>query len=172
MRLGINNGQLFEWLQNYARKEKKQSRCQMICDALQTIFAGENEMFLRELIASHMGKEFRSRFVKIAERKENREEILKKYVDKAGREQLLEELADSDDRSIQIILRSIDNVTLIQALAGASGKVCCKFLQNLSERLLFFVDEDISQYNGSEGEIREAQKRIFEIAAGMGLVKA
>lgn len=172
MRMGFNHSQLFGWLHNYAAKEKKQDRCQMICDALQLIFSGENEVFLRELIASHLGKEFRSRLVKGMEHKESREEILKKYIARTATVALLEELADCDDRSIQIILRSLDNVTLIRALAGASGKVCRKFLQNLSDRLLFFIDEDICQYSGSDEEIREAQKRIFEIAAGMELVKA
>lgn len=172
MRRGFSMEQLSGWLHNYAEKEKKKNRSEMICDALCLIFSGENETFLRELIASHMGKEFRSRFVKVAEHKESREEILKKYIAKDGTEQLLEELADCDDRSIQLLLRSLDNLTLIQALAGASGRVCRRFLQNLSDRLLVFIDEDICQYNGSEEEVRAAQKRIFELAAEMGIVKA
>ena len=172
MRMGFNHSQLFGWLQNYAEKEKRKDRSRMVCDALQLIFSGENEVFLRELIASYLGKEFRNRLVKGMEYKESREEILKKYIAKTPAVALLEELAVCDDRSIQIILRNIDNVTLIRALAGASGKVCRKFLQNLSDRLLFFIDEDICQYNGSDEEIREAQKRILEMAVGMELIKA
>ncbi|MBQ9120111.1 MAG: helix-turn-helix domain-containing protein [Lachnospiraceae bacterium] len=172
MRMGFSHGQLFGWLANYAAKEKHPERCRMICEALQLIFAGENEVFLRELIASHLGKEFRSRLVKGVERKESREEILKKYIAVDATVDLLEELVDLDDRSVQLLLRNLDNVTLIRALAGASGKVCRRFLQNLSDRLLYFIDEDICAYHGSAEEMREAQKHILEMAAGMEFIKA
>ena len=54
-------------------------------------------------------------------------------------------------------------MTLTAALAGASGEVVRAFLTNLSDRLLYFIHEDMKQWNGTEEDILTAQKKVLEI---------
>ena len=60
---------------------------------------------------------------------ENEDDILKKYKTKECIVDIMEVLAELDDTSIQLILKEITNTTLLYALAGASGKVCIKFMR-------------------------------------------
>ena len=62
-----------------------------------------------------------------------------------------------------MILRNLDNVTLTSALVGASGKVDSAFLANLSDRMLYFIHEDMKHWNGTEEEILTAQKKVLEL---------
>lgn len=149
-------------LNNYIEKETKKERCQLICDALLAIEAGAKEEILCELIASHLGKSFRSKLVKVPTEQERREALLARYRDKEIQVPFLEELAECDDRTIQLILRQLDNETLIAALSGASGKVCKKFLRNVSERMVFFIIVDMEEYGGSIEEVEAAQKQVLE----------
>ena len=64
---------------------------------------------------------------------------------------------------IQLILRNLDNATLTAALAGASGKVAKTFLANLSDRCMYFIHEDMKQWNGTEEDILSAQKKVREL---------
>lgn len=65
---------------------------------------------------------------------------------------------------IQLILRNIDNVTLLtSALVGASGEVARVFLSNLSDRMLYFIHKDMKQWNGTEKDILTAQKKVQEL---------
>ena len=98
--------------------------------------------------------------------KYTRQEILDFYKDKkmySDNTNLLEEFVHVEDFEIQLILRNIDNVTLTAALAGASGKIVKAFFANLSDRMLYFIHEDMKQWNGTEAEILSAQKMILEL---------
>lgn len=160
-----------EWLRsilvNYAEKETDKNRCKMICDVLLAIEEGADEGLLKEIIASHLGRTYRDKFVIGISGKESREEVLQQYIEKPCTADLLENMTDCDDRTIQLILRQLDNETLVSALHGASGLVCQKFLRNVSDRLLYFLTVDIAQFAGSKDEVIRAQKRIQEIAAEM-----
>ena len=96
---------------------------------------------------------------------ENNDEIIKKYISKKCTVDILEPLAKIDDKKAQLILREINNTTLLYALAGASGKVCAKFMRNLSVRMLRFLDEQLQTEEFEEENVREAQIQILQIAS-------
>ena len=96
---------------------------------------------------------------------EGNDEIIKKYIAKKAAVDILEPLANIDDKKVQLILREINNTTLLYALAGASGKVCVKFMQNLSGRMLRFLDEQLQLETFEEESIKEAQIQILQIAS-------
>ena len=75
----------------------------------------------------------------------------------------MERFATVGDFEIQVILRNLDNETLTAALRGASGKIIERFLLNLSDRLLYFVSEDIDRWNGTEEDILTAQRRVLAV---------
>ncbi len=93
------------------------------------------------------------------------DEILAKYKAKECSIDIMEPLVDLDDRKVQLILKEINNTTLLLALAGASGNVCIKFLSNLSGRMLRFLDEKLQIESFKEEDIREAQICILQLAA-------
>ena len=96
---------------------------------------------------------------------ENNDEIIKKYISKKCTVDILEPLAKIDDKKAQLILREINNTTVLYALAGASGKVCAKFMRNLSGRMLRFLDEQLQTEEFEEENVREAQIQILQIAS-------
>lgn len=93
------------------------------------------------------------------------DDILIKYKTKECTVDFLEPLADLEDRKIQLILKEINNTTLLFALAGASGKVCMKFMSNLSGRMLRFMDEQLQRETFKEEDIKEAQIWILQVAS-------
>lgn len=94
---------------------------------------------------------------------ELRKSVVTKYENRVGDVNLLDELADIDDKVIQLVLRKLNNTTLIYALAGASGKVCKKFLDNLSGRMVSFFDKNIEEEKFSLEKIECAQKAVWQI---------
>lgn len=96
---------------------------------------------------------------------ENNSEIIKKYISRKGTVNILEPLANVEDKKIQLILKEINNTTLMYALAGASGKVCAKFMKNLSGRMLRFLDEQLETEKFAEESIKEAQIQILQVAS-------
>lgn len=167
LRKGMSPEQIAEYLRNYAKAEDNsqnaERRYKMIIDVLMAIISGENPEVLRELIASYLGKDLRNKFMRNEEDKPSVEEILACYKTKAYRVGLLEELADMEDSVLRTVIRNIDNVTLATALAGASGTVSVRFLNNLSDRLMYFIHEDIQAVQAGEEEIREAQRLVLEL---------
>lgn len=93
------------------------------------------------------------------------DEILEKYRTKECTVNCMEPLAELDDRKVQLILKEINNTTLLYALAGASGKVCLKFMHNLSGRMLRFVHEKLETEIFKEEDIKEAQVHILQVAS-------
>ena len=92
-------------------------------------------------------------------------EILEMYKTKECIVDCMEPLAELDDRKVQFILREINNTTLLSALAGASGKVCVKFMSNLSGRMLRFVHEKLQTETFKMEDIKEAQICILQVAS-------
>lgn len=93
----------------------------------------------------------------------NRKNIIDKYEGKESIVDWLEELSDLDDRTTQLILKELNNTTLICALAGASGKVCRRFMENLSGRMLFFLDKNLQVEKFELEKIEIAQKAVLQI---------
>lgn len=94
---------------------------------------------------------------------EMRKSIIDRYASKTCTVDLLEEMSEIDDKTIQLILRKLNNTTLLYALAGVSGKVCRRFLENLSGRMLYFFDRQMQTETFEEEKIRIAQNAIRQI---------
>jgi len=95
-----------------------------------------------------------------------REEIFNLYRGKTRKWEttgLLECFCSVGDYEIQRVLRQLESETLAAALAGASGEEALGFLSNLSDRILYAVNEDIQRYEGSEEESLKAQRKVLEI---------
>ncbi len=159
----------FQLLENYVKTmpESEHPEGNMITAVLRKIFAGESPKILQEVIASYIGMDYREKNGKIGELlKKSRQEILDQYKGKkiySDNTDLLEEFVHVGDFEIQLILRNLESVTLTAALAGASGEVARTFLKNLSDRTMYFIHEDIQQWNGTEEDILQAQKKVLEI---------
>lgn len=161
----------FGLLENYSETlpEKKRNEGRLITDVLRRMASGENEAVIREVIASYIGVGYRERLEENnrEERgKRNREEIICKYQNKAlysEKTNLLERFSVVGDFEIQVILKNLDSETLVAALKGASGLVVTGFLVNLSDRLLYFISEDLDRWNGTEEEILRAQRKVVAI---------
>lgn len=92
-----------------------------------------------------------------------RKNIITKYENKVGKLNLLNGLEEIDDKTIQLILRKLNNTTLLYALAGASGVVCKRFMDNLSGRMICFIASQLEMNEFSTEKIQNAQKAILQI---------
>ena len=161
----------FQLLENYVETLTVEERREgyMIVQLLKRIASGENTELLKEVVASYVGVGYWKRIEdenRKAQGKRNRDEIIGKYRDKelySSKTDLLERFESVGDFEIQVILRNLDSETLTAALSGASGKIVVRFLMNLSDRLLYFVSEDIDNWNGTEEEIMKAQRQVLAI---------
>ncbi|MDE5589170.1 MAG: helix-turn-helix domain-containing protein [Acetatifactor sp.] len=165
----LESEEAFRFLENYVATlpEAERPEGSMIAAVLRKIFSGESPEILQELIASYIGIDYREKNGRMSEMlKYARQEILDQYMDKkiySDNTDLLEELVHVGDFEIQLILRNLDTVTLTAALTGASGEVVRAFLANLSDRVLYFIHEDMKQWNGTEEEILAAQKKVLAL---------
>lgn len=96
---------------------------------------------------------------------ELRKNVVAKYENRVGKVNLLNELADVEDKVIQLVLRKLNNTTLLYAFAGASGMVCKRFLDNLSGRMVCFIDKHMEEEKFSLEKIESAQKAVWQIYA-------
>jgi len=73
-----------------------------------------------------------------------------------------------DNRSVQTLMRSIDNDLLMTAVKGATETVKEKFLSNMSQRArLMFLDDMEDKGPIRITDVEEAQKSILRIARGL-----
>ena len=162
---------IFQLLENYVTTliSEEQREGYMIVHILKRIASGENTEMLREIIASYVGIGYWERLEDMKRNeqgKRNRDEIIGKYRDKklfSEKTNLLERFEAVGDFEIQVILRNLESETLTVALGGASGKIITKFLQNLSDKLLYFISEDIDTWSGTEEDILKAQRQILAV---------
>lgn len=162
---------IFELLENYVTTlpAREQREGNLIVRMLKRIAAGENTEMLREIVASFLGAGYWNRLedANRAEKgKGSREEIIHRYREKrlySEKTDLLERFDLVGDFEIQVILKNLDSETLTAALSGASGKIVKVFLANLSNRLLYFVSEDIDNWSGTEEDILKAQRRVLAV---------
>ena len=78
---------------------------------------------------------------------------------------VFDNLINVEDRGIQLILKEVDNDTLMVALKGAVEELRDKFLRNMSSRAAEMLREDLE----AQGPIRMSkveaeQKKILQIA--------
>lgn len=161
----------FQLLDNYVETLAIEERREgyMITQMLKRIASGENPVILREIIASYMGIGYWKKLEDIDRKKKgkrSRDEIIGKYKDKkiySEKTDLLERFELVGDFELQVILRNLESETLTTALRGASGKIVARFLMNLSDRLLYFITEDIDNWSGTEEDILKAQRQVVAI---------
>lgn len=78
---------------------------------------------------------------------------------------LFENLVEVDDRSIQRLLKDVDNEILIIALKGASSVLREKFLNNMSQRAAAILREDLENRPPVRmSQVETEQKNILVIA--------
>ena len=167
----MDNELIFQLLKNYATTlaVEEQREGHMIVHGLELMAFGAHPELLREIIASYVGVGYWEKLEegrRGAQGKRTRNEIIGKYKDKkmfSKKTDLLERFASLEDFELQVILRNLDNETLMAALSGASGKIVGRFLLNLSDRLLYFVSEDIDRWRGTEEDILKAQRRVLAV---------
>ena len=77
---------------------------------------------------------------------------------------MFEDIVLLDDRSIQKVLREVDQDELAKALKGANSEVCDKIYRNMSKRAATMLEEEI-EYLGHIGieKINEAKQRIVSV---------
>jgi flagellar motor switch protein FliG len=81
---------------------------------------------------------------------------------------VFEDLMGLDDRSIQLLLRNIDNQTLVLALKGADDAMLHKFLSNVSKRVASSLREDLESMGPVRlSEVEGAQQKIANSAREM-----
>ena len=167
----MDNELIVRLLKNYVMSlpVEEQREGNMIADVLELIASGAHPELLREIIASYVGVGYWEKLEdgrRGEQGKRTRDEIIGKYKDKkqfSEKTDLLERFASVGDFELQVILRNLENETLTAALSGASGKIIQRFLLNLSDRLLYFVSEDIDRWNGTEEDILTAQRRVLTV---------
>lgn len=77
---------------------------------------------------------------------------------------MFEDIVLLDDRSIQKVLREVDQDELAKALKGADSEVCDKIYRNMSKRAATMLEEEI-EYLGhiGIGKINEAKQKIVSV---------
>ncbi|OCF99503.1 flagellar motor switch protein FliG [Gilliamella sp. wkB308] len=89
-------------------------------------------------------------------------ELAQKIIDEMF---LFENLVEVDDRSIQRLLKDVDNETLIIALKGASIALRDKLLSNMSQRAASILREDLENRPPVRlSQVETEQKKILVIA--------
>ena len=89
-------------------------------------------------------------------------ELAQKIIDEMF---LFENLVEVDDRSIQRLLKEVDNETLIIALKGASSTLRDKLLSNMSQRAASILREDLENRPPVRlSQVETEQKKILVIA--------
>lgn len=78
---------------------------------------------------------------------------------------VFENLIDVEDRGIQLLLKEIDNDTLMIALKGVPDELRDKFLRNMSSRAAEMLREDLeAQGPVRMSKVESEQKKIIQIA--------
>ena len=159
-------------LDNYCEAEYNKKVARMIVDVFVTMFEGVSERTIKELISSYLGRAYEEKILmNIDYREIDRQKVLDSYNCKDVDVEVIEELLVCSDESIKTIIRNVDNVTLVAALSGASGSLCKKFLSNISDKLLYFINQDIKNCDVCLKEIIDAQKEMLQLAVELNLIE-
>ena len=90
------------------------------------------------------------------------DELSQKIIDEMF---LFENLVDVDDKSIQRLIKEVDNETLIIAMKGATELLREKILSNMSQRAASILREDLQNRPPVRlSQVESEQKKILEIA--------
>lgn len=154
-----------------ANKEtiKKRPDYEMIAEVIPEIFSGQNPEFLKELMASYLGRNLRDKLLQ--------QEVLKTK-DKKGKEILQQikekkpycedtdlflELEKEEDFIIQLLLRQLDNEEVTNILVASNGVVGGRIFENLSQRLAYFIYEDMKRWEGTKEDLLKSGEHVLKI---------
>ena len=77
---------------------------------------------------------------------------------------LFENLIESDDRSLQTLLRSVETEDIVVAMKGADEALRDKLFACMSSRVVAIAGRDGSPWPGALTEVQDAQKAIINVA--------
>ncbi len=149
---------------------RKRSDYEMIAEVIPEIFLGENVECLKELIASFLGRDLRNRLLQEGFLKEKdkmlKEEILQQIKEKDAyceETDLFLELEKEEDLTIQLLLRQLNNTEVTSVLIGSNGAVGKRIFENLSQRLAYFIYEDMKLFQGTKEELLIDERHVLEV---------
>ena len=153
-----------EYLIRYAESEKDIRTALMISEVIVLIFSGENEENVRELICSFLGRKYAGLVLPDKQiDRSKRIESLSLYDTGFANTGILDELITKEDYHIQLMLRQLDNDEFVQAFIGTSKEIRTRLLQNLSDRMIIFISEDIRNCDVESERIQSAQNKMVRI---------
>ena len=167
----INIAQLYDIMNNYEGDFENEKIHKLIANGLMCIVAGENIEYLIELEASILGRKYRTEFIEKVEdiigKEDINSKIIEKYIDKkpfSENTDLLESVLDKSDK-IKLALNKMNSKEIKCILMGVSGKsavTILKVLEELDNRVLKFIDEDLQgNISESEQDIIEAERKFI-----------
>lgn len=156
-----------EFLKRYAENERDSWTAKMVCEGITLVFAGEREEIVKEVLQSFLGRKF-SYLISVDDQMKRwnmtREEAIEFY---AGAENgfqdtgILQEVLEMDDFKIQRMIRHAESDDLLKAVWGTSKEVRERLFRNMSNRMLFFIGEEVLDFYASELEVQEAQEFLL-----------
>ncbi|MGN0155585.1 MAG: helix-turn-helix domain-containing protein [Lachnospiraceae bacterium] len=162
---------LFRYVETLEENEQLEGR--MIAHGVILIVMGESQELIGEVLASYIGMEYREQIVKGRRVYNKSRNELYKELDNLCKQKLdmLDCFAAIDDFHIQLILRQMNHDELVTALVGTSKAIAVRVLNNVSDRLLPFLIEDMYKYQGTEENIMLAQRKMLEHAIRMQAIE-
>ncbi len=140
----------------------------LILEGIQALSSAENSRLITSRLGMYLG-----RMGYELDSKQNTPSIISLYLKSVENDepmcpntQLLDLFfSNFDDRSIQLMLREIDQTSLAYALAGASGQIKKMVIRNMSERAALFLIEELKTVSNtvSQAIIVENQQKIETI---------
>lgn len=170
LRNNISNGQLYEILNNYEEDFENKKIHRLIVNGLMCIISGDNVEYLKELLASILGRNARNEFLeraeKIAGAEQIKDVIIKRYLEKepfSENTDLPENLLDNADK-IKKALIKMSNREVLYILTGVSGQNVVKLLNVMDYDLIKLIDEDFANNNQlQERDIIDAERKLVDI---------
>ncbi|BCN29117.1 helix-turn-helix domain-containing protein [Anaeromicropila herbilytica] len=169
----LDSDEVYEILMNYSKNLNRNEniKFRMIAKGIYCIMEKKSAYYTEEVLCSYLGYDMRKMFYECCkdERYETlitKQEIRYKYMKQtcySKNTDLLEFFVKIENRMIQLILRNLDQDTLVNALKGVSGDVLLRFMDNLSEKMIFYIAKDLELWNGTEADILEAERNVLQI---------
>ena len=108
----------------------------------------------------------------LVELKQELEEFIRRLRNRETSETILDTILQYNDDEIQLLLRTIDNLTLALALKHIKAEIAECFFRNISLRLKQMILEDM-EYMGPVklSDVEDAQRKIMRVADVLGICK-
>lgn len=158
-----------EYLVMYAEGEPDAFAAKTVCKVLGLIFSGEPDRVVKEWLRAFLGRKYSHLIAEDeseAHWKMSREDAIIYYSgEKIGMEDtgLLAGLETCEDKTVQLLLREVENEDVVYGMLGASDSVRRKIFENLSDRMIILLGEDMCRETYDSEKIVTAQKKLCKI---------